>query len=166
MTLDSDLTAFAQDSESVIRYGRFKKLHDRIQECLDLTALSGEPICCSLEGYTGAGKTWLILDFAKEFSRSKTFDGTYVPVLYIALDSDMTPNGFCELVLTELGDPTPSKGSITSMKRRLKDLLADCHVELVILDEFQHMIAADTEKVMAKVTDLFKSLIKKTNIPF
>jgi hypothetical protein len=41
---------------ALIRYPRFKELHQMIQQCQQMSALGGEPQCMSLEGMTGAGK--------------------------------------------------------------------------------------------------------------
>ena len=53
-----------------------------------------------------------------------------------------------------------------SLNSRLIKLLKACQVELVILDDFHHLIDTETDRVLAKVSDWLKVLIKETGIPF
>jgi hypothetical protein len=41
-----------------------------------------------------------------------------------------------------------------------------CQVELVILDDFHHLIDKETNRILEQVSDWLKVLIKETNIPF
>jgi hypothetical protein len=45
-------------------------------------------------------------------------------------------------------------------------LIRECRVELVILDDFQHLIDSEADKLLAKVSNWLKVLIKKTGVPF
>jgi hypothetical protein len=42
----------------------------------------------------------------------------------------------------------------------------DCQVELVILDDFHHLIDKATNRILEQVSDWLKVLIKETGIPF
>jgi hypothetical protein len=57
------------------------------------------------------------------------------------------------------------KGTIGNQTIRLIGLIKDCGVELIILDEFQHFIDRDSEKVLKTVSDWLKTLILDTNLP-
>jgi hypothetical protein len=52
------------------------------------------------------------------------------------------------------------------MNHRLIGFIQDCDVELIILDEFHHLIDSETNRILEKVSDWLKSLIKKTGKPF
>ena len=52
------------------------------------------------------------------------------------------------------------------MNFRLIRLMQDCQVELVILDDFHHLIDQETNRIMEQVSDWLKVLIKETGIPF
>jgi hypothetical protein len=52
------------------------------------------------------------------------------------------------------------------MTTRLVGLIRDCGVELVALDEFQHLIDSRTNHILRQVSDWLKSLIKKSGKPF
>jgi hypothetical protein len=69
-------------------------------------------------------------------------------------------------MLKKMGDPAADKGTLTSMNSRLIGLIVDCGVELVILDDFHHLIDSETNRILSSVSDWLKVLIKETNIPY
>jgi hypothetical protein len=70
-------------------------------------------------------------------------------------------------MLEELGDPAAHKGPLWSMNSRLIDYIGRwCEVELVILDDFHHLIDKETNKILEQVSDWLKVLIKETGVPF
>lgn len=164
--MDKGQTALQQAHDTLIRYPRFRELHEDIRTCQVLSQYGGEPQCISLEGPTGAGKTTLILDYAKHFPRVETPAGTKIPVLYVETPSPVTVKGLAMKILDELGDPAAYKGTQTSMDSRLVHFIKSCEIELVILDDFQHLIDSETEKILAKVSNWLKVLIKESGVPF
>jgi putative protein kinase ArgK-like GTPase of G3E family len=71
-------TWLTQANTALIRYPRFKALHQDMRECQELSRLSNEPCCLSLEGVTGAGKSTLVRDYAALFPRMEESTGTRV----------------------------------------------------------------------------------------
>lgn len=120
----------------------------------------------ALEGMTRTGKTTLIRRFASAFPRRETFDGTTIPVFYLETPSPATVKIMASAMLEQLGDPAAHMGTIGSLNSRLIHLLKACQVELVIMDDFHHLIDTETDRVLAKVSDWLKVLIKETGIPF
>ena len=158
-------------STSLLRYPRFKQLHSIIRDCQTLSRLAREPRCLSLEGVTGAGKSTLVQDYAALFTHSETQteDGAaqrIVPVLYVETPSPVTVKGMAAAMLEALGDPAANRGTLWSLNARLVHFIRECHVELIILDDFQHLIDSETARVLQRVSDWLKVLIKKTRIPF
>jgi len=115
----------------------------------------------SLAGPSGAGKSTLVKDYAEAFPRTITQTRTIVPVLYVETPSPVTVKSMCSTMLDALGDPAAFKGT-----HRLIGFIQDCDVELIILDEFHHLIDSETNRILEKVSDWLKSLIKKTGKPF
>ena len=151
---------------ALIRYPRFKELHEEIRTCQALSRIAGEPHCMALEGVTGAGKSTLVKSYAQAFPRRETPEGTYVPVLYMEVPSPATVKGVAAATLKHLGDPAASKGTLWSLNERVIYFIQACGVELVIWDDFQHLFDTETERVLAKVSDWFKVLIKETGVTF
>ena len=164
--MTEDQTALARAEDTLIRYPRFRELHDDIKECQELSKIAGEPQCMSLEGQTGAGKTTLIKDYARQFPRYETQTGTRIPIFYLETPSPVTVKGLAQKMLEELGDPAAHKGNQPALNSRLIHFIKECAVELVILDDFQHLIDSETEKILAKVSNWLKVLIKETGVPF
>ena len=159
-------SALEQAHSVFIFYPRLKELRAEIQRCQQLSRIAGEPQCMALEGRTGTGKTTLIRRFTNAFPRSETRFGTTVPVFYLETPSPATVKIMASVMLEQLGDPAAHLGTVGSLNSRLIHLLKACQVELVILDDFHHLIDTETDRVLAKVSDWLKVLIKETGIPF
>jgi hypothetical protein len=151
---------------ALIRYPRFKELHEKIRRCQELSKIAGEPQCLSLEGAPGAGKTTLIRDYAAAFPREDTASGTRVPILYLEMPSPATVKGVAAAMLGALRDPAADRGPLWSMNSRLVKLIVACRVEFVILDDIQHLIDSETDRVLEQVSNWLKVLIKETGAPF
>ncbi|MBN2147200.1 MAG: TniB family NTP-binding protein [Anaerolineales bacterium] len=155
-----------QAHTALIRYPRFKELHQEIRRCQSLSKIAGEPQCMSLEGVTGAGKSTLVKDYAAAIPRCETQSGTVIPVFYAEIPSPATVKGTAAALLEQLGDPLAGRGTLWSMNSRLIHFIRVCEVELVILDEFSNLIDTETNHILATVSDWLKMLIKQTDVPF
>lgn len=156
----------AQANTALIRYPRFKALHQDIRECQEMSRLANEPQCMSLEGITGAGKSTLVRDYVALFPRQEQAEGTRIPVFYAETPSPVTVKGMAATMLAALGDPDAHHGTLWAMNFRLIRLMIACQVELVILDDFHHLIDKETNRILERVSDWLKVLIKETGIPF
>lgn len=151
----------------IISYPRFKELHRNIQRCQQYSKELYEPQCMCLEGESGAGKSTLVREYVKQFGeRIITEDGVRIPIFYSQLPSPAKVKGTASSLLEQLGDPGFNRGTLQSMTSRLVGLIKTCGVELVILDEFSHLIEPDSVKVLASVSEWLKMLIKLTGVPF
>ena len=151
---------------ALIRYPRFKELHRDIREGQEMSRLSDEPQCMSLEGVTGAGKSTLVRDYAALFPRMEERDGTRIPIFYTETPSPATVKGMAASMLARLGDPAAHRGTLWSMNFRLIRLMIACQVELAILDDFHHLIDRETNRILEQVSDWLKVLIKETGVMF
>jgi len=159
-------TLLERANAALIQYPRFKELHRDIGECQEMSRLAGEPQCMSLEGVTGAGKSTLVRDYAAMVPRREEEDGTRIPVFYLETPSLVTVKGMAATMLARLGDPAAHRGPLWSMNFRLTKLMIACQVELAILDDFHHLIDKETNRILEKVSDWLKVLIKETGVTF
>lgn len=159
------LPQFINDG-NIIHHLRFQELHARITDCLYATAEYGEPECLCLIGETGVGKTTLVSSYAAAFPRYETTRGTRSPVLYLETPHPITVKGMTSALLDALGDPLAFKGTQPEMNARLQNFLADCGVQLVILDDFHHLIDKQTNRILRDVSEWLKVLIKNTRIVY
>jgi hypothetical protein len=151
---------------ALVRYPRFNELHEDIRLCQEMSKIAGEPQCMVLEGVAGAGKSTLVRTYVEMFSRYETRSGTKIPVFYMETPSPVTVKGMASRMLETLGDPAAHKGALWAMNSRLIHYVRACKVQLVILDDFHHLIDKETNRILETVSDWLKVLIKETGIPF
>lgn len=150
----------------LIRYPRFNTLLSHIQLCQTLSQIADEPQCMILEGDPGVGKSTLVKSYAAACARYETPSGTKVPVFYLETPSPVTVKGMAAKLLAVLGDPAAHHGALWSMNARLVHFIHTCEVQLIILDDFHHLIDTETNRVLSQVSDWLKVLIKETHVPF
>lgn len=148
-----------------IIYPRFQEILMRVDYCHHFSCGKDEPECMFLSGQTGVGKTTIYKTYANKYPRQVTKGGTIVPILAVTIPAPATVKTVVTKMLWQLGDPAYDKGSVGNQTIRLIGLLQDCGVELIILDEFQHFIDRDSERVLKTVSDWLKTLILDTNLP-
>lgn len=163
---ESVVPLLAQANAALVRYPRFAALHEDIRLCQEMSKLAGEPQCMVLEGMTGAGKSTLVRAYAERFARYETASGTKLPVFYMETPSPVTVKGMAARMLEVMGDPVAHKGPLWAMNARLIHFIRACAVEIVILDDFHHLIDKETHRILEAVSDWLKVLIKETNVPF
>lgn len=166
VTDDRLSTPVGRSNATLIRYPRFNEFLNNIQLCRNMSKTAGEPQCIILEGVPGAGKSTLVKSYAESCSRYETPSGTKVPVFYVETPSPVTVKGMAARLLQVLGDPAANYGTLWSMNSRLVHFIQACEVQMIILDDFHHLIDKETNRVRGKVSDWLKVLIKETNIPF
>ncbi|MBN2258536.1 MAG: TniB family NTP-binding protein [Anaerolineaceae bacterium] len=168
MTKRTPLTAQAllNANTALIRHTRFNELHQDIELCRHLSQLADEAQCMSLEGRPGTGKTTLVKNYAHTFQRDETCTTTRIPVFYMETPSPVTVKGMAARMLEVIGDPAAHRGPLWAMNSRLIDYLKLCQVQLVILDDFHHLIDKETDRILETVSDWLKVLIKETRVPF
>ncbi len=159
-------TPIGRANAALIRYPRFNSLLDNIQLCQEMSKIAGEPQCMILEGMPGAGKSTLVKSYAESYSRYETASGTKVPIFYLETPSPATVKGMAAKLLEVLGDPAANHGTLWSMNSRLIHFIQACEVQMIILDDFHHLIDKETNRVLSKVSDWLKVLIKETHVPF
>lgn len=154
-------------NKSIIRYPQINKLKEKIVDCESFSHKCLEPQCMALKGEPGAGKTTLLLNYVAAHPRYDDKDGTVIPVLYIETPSPATEKALALKISEELGDPAYScHRTLNDLTRSLPKMIKACKVSLVILDDFHHLIDAKTDRVLNKVADWLKVMIKESEVPF
>lgn len=127
----------------------------------------GVASCLLLTGESGSGKSELAKYYVKNNPVEEQPERTHVPVLHFELKSIATPEEFLRALLVAADDPQRGLGARNKgeLYERLILLLTTTGVELLILDEIQVIIEKRSERVVIGIADLFKDLIKDTEIP-
>lgn len=94
-------------------------------------------------------------------------DGSIIPILFTSLPANASPVTASEKLLSAMGDPLAfSHGKDPAeLMKIVKDLLRQCRVELIIIDEFQHMIDRKSKDVLHITADWLKMIIIESKIP-
>ncbi|QHE83385.1 TniB family NTP-binding protein [Hydrogenophaga sp. BPS33] len=117
-------------------------------------------------GLSGAGKTTLCKCLEEQFPRYDADDRTIIPVLFVELPSQPTPKVIAEAILTAMGDPMAHSGTAEFRLSRVRTLLAACKVEIVLIDEVQHISDNLDGRTRDIASDTLKNLMNATGIPF
>ncbi|MEK4236216.1 TniB family NTP-binding protein [Paenibacillus sp. FSL H7-0714] len=151
----------------VVHHRKFNELYEVIKDCHNFK--KGAAIL----GDTGTGKSTLFKTYEKNFPKenrtkiinSHTIIYTATPVLLLELDSNSKPQNVASKMLQKLGDPLYNQGTEKILTARLKQYLLTTDVELLIIDELQHLIDTDTQRVIRKAADWLKQLLNDVNLP-
>ncbi|ENH2496348.1 TniB family NTP-binding protein [Vibrio parahaemolyticus] len=138
-----------------------------IDECREDSDRISEPECLIVVGDSGSGKTTIIDKYLSDNPRMEANDGSIIPILFTSLPANANPVTASERLLSSMGDPLAfnhGKDPAELMKI-VKDLLRECRVELIIIDEFQHMIDRKSKDVLHITADWLKMIIIESKIP-
>lgn len=156
-----------QVKQIFIQNPQISDILDDISDCREFSDGIHEPDCMIVVGDTGSGKTTIIDKYLNKNPRSETKDGSVIPILSTSLPPNATPITASEQLLSDLGDPFAfSRGSDpVKIAKEMSDLMTLCGVELIIIDEFQHMIDRKNKQVLHSAADWLKMLIVRSKIP-
>lgn len=123
-----------------------------------------EPANLVIFGDAGCGKTRLrntLLDHHPE-----TFDGQKfsTPLLVIELPEPATVMSVAQEFLHVLGSPLIYKGTIATLTRTVRSLLAEAGTRVIVIDEFHNLIDSSTSSVLRHASEWLKSLSNKTHV--
>jgi len=138
------------------------RLIDKVRA--DRDALS-EPTCILMTGETGVGKSTFLQHYAARHPRRREAGCLVQPVIYEELQSKTTILAAAKALLRKLDDPSRGRGGLADLTHRVRHQLEAQRVEVVILDEFQHIVETG-DVTVNKVADWFKQVAKATNVPF
>jgi hypothetical protein len=153
----------------LLEHERFNTILARIDYC---ARFGGEietknPPCLAILGETGAGKTTLVDTWLEKapLRGMETPEGSVIPYLYVLVPSSPKKKGAVAAFLRALHDPNPSRGTEWDMISRVHRLIKRCKVRVIFVDEFQHLLDKDTQKVVQAIADFLKDIINQAHVP-
>ena len=171
-------------SNVLIRHPQFQQAHRSLSQFLVHARNDrGEARCAMLTGPTRTGKTTMARMIASEVNRVAkervaeagrfVADGDFtarlgpppVSVVYVETPSGATPKTLAEAILVAMKDPISVRGSQARISERVSDILRNNRIELLILDEFHHLISSKSNKRAFETAEWVKSLLNKGVCP-
>lgn len=121
-------------------------------------------------GPSGVGKSTVLKYYWKNFPIIHAKQKTIIPVLFILAPSSPSASNLAEAILLALGDPLAKRSrgrgnTGESFTNRVYELLIACEVEMILIDEVQHVSHVASIFHYRVVTDWLKNMIEKTRIP-
>jgi DNA transposition AAA+ family ATPase len=117
-----------------------------------------------LTGPSGVGKSTMVRAYLDSFPRVHETERTHIPVLLVSVPSSPTSRSLASAILEALGYKKAHRGTAPEMTARIHELFMRCEVEMVLLDEFQHLFYAPTLNAFRDVTDWLKNFLEATKV--
>lgn len=130
-------------------------------------------MCLGVFGPSGAGKSSLVAKFVEQQREASERHGLTATgyerkrFVSIVMPSSATDKTLASALLTELGDPDPGRGTAWKMFERVTQLLEHREVELIVIDEVQHLIRSGRrlDENARKTADTIKALMSRQICP-
>lgn len=152
----------------IVHHPKYENLLEEMETIIDLSDDSVSPDCLYIFGPTGAGKSTVTREFTARYPRAmkETDDRAYmhIPVLRVVVPPKATPRMLASKVLEDMGDPFSHKGSESELTSRIHHFAKELGIRVFIFDEFQHLIDADTEYVLATASNWVKTFTEEIGI--
>lgn len=149
---------------ALVLHPAFQDTLRRLAQCFRAKQRSREAVCVAVVGESRTGKSRALEEFAREHPPFRDAEGLTVPIVQISVPSLPTVSSLAELILEQLGDPIPNKGTETQKTKRARKLLKELNTVILALDEFQHFYDKATQRVQHIVADWLKVLVDKAEI--
>lgn len=116
-------------------------------------------------GESGTGKSSLCKWLASQHPKIRLLERDKIDLLLTSVPSSATITSVIDAMLRALGDPWHRRGTVSSKTARLITLCQKCGVELLVLDEAQHLHDRGASATHYLVGDWLKSFIDELGVP-
>lgn len=152
----------------IVHHPNYGELLQELEMMLFLSEGSVSPEGLYIYGPSGVGKSTLTEEFTDRYPREyvKTEEGeyTHIPVLHVRVPPKATPKMLASKILEVMGDPIHNKGTLIDVTSRVHHFVHKLGIRMIILDEFQHLIDADTEHVLTTASNWVKTFTEEIKI--
>lgn len=117
-----------------------------------------------ISGPSGAGKSTIVRAYSAAFPRVHETERTHIPVLLVTVPSSPTSKSLAGAILEALGRKNAHRGTAPEKTTWLHEFFTRCGVEMLLLDEFHHLLYAPTLSSFRDVTDWLKNFLEDTRV--
>lgn len=160
----------AQIDTIIVNHTRLRAASEGLEECIAWSEANKEPAGAVLVGDGGMGKTTICNAILSKYppgvKETIAVEVSTVPAFYAAVPSPSSIKSLASELLKRLGAPRPGAGTASALTERLIVLLKTAETKIILLDEFQHLLAdskvGDTRS--NHVCDWIKTLVNNTGV--
>jgi DNA transposition AAA+ family ATPase len=163
--MDTIYTILERFNEDLLQFPSYVAAFNDIEALLKLYRGAGLAQHLLVLGETGTGKTTLCRDFLTRYPRMMFRERDVVPVLHISIPPAATIASVTETMLAKLGDPSPTAGTVSAKTARAVTLARALSVELLLIDEAQHIQDRGRLPTQYLVGDWLKTVMDELNVP-
>lgn len=174
-----DLNALAAQRRAlmdgiVILNPRLREAHNKFEFLMEhgRCKANREKLCLPLIAKTQSGKSTIIQSFAMLKNTKEALERRQIPVLHVTLEANTTRKGLAHNILEAIEEygwqaaaSLSRKGNETILLQRVRNALRLAQVELLVLDEFHHLVHSDRDNVAFSVGETIKRMLIKGVCP-
>lgn len=153
----SDRIAYIDDDNHVVSFPKYELVNQRLSRLME-RSLKKDPEMFMVTGLTGMGKSTLLEQFAAEHGWYEKNRRSYLPVLYVTVPGAGTPSTIKQRMLMSMNAPARRKMTKAQLYDTVHWNLAKIQVQLVIIDEIQHISGIAKDKDYRECLNFFKDI--------
>lgn len=164
MTADT-MWQLKEFDEQYLPFPTFVTAKQAIDEALTMYRETGVARHMLILGEAGTGKSTLCKLMETQHPRRRLSDRDKIDVIAISVPPSANVGGVASAVLRALGDLWHERGTIASRTERIVTLCRECGIELMLIDEAQHLQDRGTSRTHYMVGDWVKDVIDQVSVP-
>jgi hypothetical protein len=160
----------AKIDNTIVNHSKLKAAIDGLEECIIWSKFNKEPAGAVLVGEGGTGKTTvcsaILAMYPPSIVETKAVRIRVTSAFYASVPSPSSIKTLAAELLKNLGDPKPRSGTADTLTERLVKLLKISQTKIILLDEFQHLLADSKvgDSRANKICDWIKTLVNETGV--
>lgn len=144
----------------------FDQAYRRISRIHKMSLAGNRPRHLMILGPSGAGKSSVMEEYCRYFPETEETEFRHIPVLRVEIKSSPTVRSVAEDILKAMGVPMAYRGTVNEKTDRVIASLQKLKVELLMLDEVQHLLGANKRSFGSNnETEWLKTLLNQIEIP-
>lgn len=149
----------------VIEHPRFIEAHKQMDMLVrhGLRNADGEKLCLALIAPSQTGKSTIIRHYVNRKNTPLALAEGRIPALHVTLKAPATRKSFVVDLLNKIGEfgceTDPGKFNESILLERARRYMKEKRVEILIVDEFHHLVLSENEKVARTVGEMMKWLL-------
>lgn len=163
--MHDEFAVLSQFSQEHLSFPPFVAAFEEIERSIRLYRAGAMTQHLLITGESGTGKTTLCRLIYHKYPRVVLAERDVQPVLYVPIPPAATIASVAEAMLARLGDPHPTHGTSSAKTARVVRVAQACGVELLLLDEANHIQDRGQSPTQYLVGDWIKGLMDSLQIP-